>query len=134
LIELSISNLWEKLKFRRSFVILINRSFLAISFQIKDVEHELLMMRTLLLIEFVYKCAEFSWDEVKADKYRENYLGHSIKAPVGRWQKGTFSYVHSRWLLICKLTSFHLDDIILLCASLLCSISLEYGQSMVVLL
>lgn len=22
-----------------------------------------------------------------ADKYRENYLGHSVKAPVGRWQK-----------------------------------------------
>ncbi|CAH2064326.1 unnamed protein product [Thlaspi arvense] len=31
---------------------------------------------------------QFSWDEVKADKYRENYLGHSVKAPVGRWQKG----------------------------------------------
>lgn len=35
------------------------------------------------------KCAEFSWDEVKADKHRENYLGHSVKAPVGRWQKGS---------------------------------------------
>lgn len=33
-------------------------------------------------------CAEFSWDDVKVDKHRENYLGHSIKAPVGRWQKG----------------------------------------------
>lgn len=22
------------------------------------------------------------------DKYRENYLGHSVMAPVGRWQKG----------------------------------------------
>lgn len=32
--------------------------------------------------------AEFSWDDVKVDKHRENYLGHSIKAPVGRWQKG----------------------------------------------
>ncbi|KAF9675010.1 hypothetical protein SADUNF_Sadunf10G0187100 [Salix dunnii] len=31
---------------------------------------------------------QFSWDDVKADKHRENYLGHSIKAPVGRWQKG----------------------------------------------
>lgn len=28
------------------------------------------------------------WDDVKADKYRENYLGHSVMAPVGRWQKG----------------------------------------------
>lgn len=36
-------------------------------------------------------CAEFSWDDVKADKHRENYLGHSIKAPVGRWQKGKVS-------------------------------------------
>lgn len=33
-------------------------------------------------------CTEFKWDDVKADKHRENYLGHSIKAPVGRWQKG----------------------------------------------
>ncbi|KAJ9075189.1 hypothetical protein DSO57_1038437 [Entomophthora muscae] len=31
---------------------------------------------------------QFSWDNVKEDKYRENYLGHSLKAPVGRWQKG----------------------------------------------
>lgn len=38
-----------------------------------------------------YNCfsfAEFSWEDVKADKHRENYLGHSLKAPVGRWQKG----------------------------------------------
>lgn len=34
-------------------------------------------------------CAEFTWEDVKVDKHRENYLGHSIKAPVGRWQKGT---------------------------------------------
>eukprot|EP00899_Mesostigma_viride_P004278 jgi/Mesvir1/13851/Mv15996-RA.1 len=31
---------------------------------------------------------QFNWEDVKADKDRENYLGHSIKAPVGRWQKG----------------------------------------------
>ncbi|XP_071732074.1 uncharacterized protein [Rutidosis leptorrhynchoides] len=31
---------------------------------------------------------QFSWDDVKVDKYRENYIGHSLKAPVGRWQKG----------------------------------------------
>ncbi|CAL5407022.1 hypothetical protein HYC85_014067 [Camellia sinensis] len=31
---------------------------------------------------------QFTWDDVKVDKHRENYLGHSIKAPVGRWQKG----------------------------------------------
>ncbi|KAK5702476.1 hypothetical protein LTR17_022273 [Elasticomyces elasticus] len=28
----------------------------------------------------------FSWDEVKNSAHRENYLGHSLKAPVGRWQ------------------------------------------------
>lgn len=33
-------------------------------------------------------CVEFKWDDVKNDKYRENYLGHSVNAPVGRWQKG----------------------------------------------
>src|ERR1044072_6683276 len=26
--------------------------------------------------------------DVKADKHRENYLGHSLHAPVGRWQQG----------------------------------------------
>ncbi|ORZ38368.1 kinase phosphorylation protein-domain-containing protein [Catenaria anguillulae PL171] len=31
---------------------------------------------------------QFSWDEVKNDKHRENYLGHSVMAPVGRWQNG----------------------------------------------
>lgn len=31
---------------------------------------------------------EFKWDDVKNDKYRENYLGHSVHAAVGRWQKG----------------------------------------------
>ncbi|CAI8051393.1 Multiple myeloma tumor-associated protein 2 homolog [Geodia barretti] len=31
---------------------------------------------------------QFQWDDVKADKHRENYLGHSVMAPVGRWQKG----------------------------------------------
>ncbi|VAI74983.1 unnamed protein product [Triticum turgidum subsp. durum] len=31
---------------------------------------------------------QFKWDDVKVDKHRENYLGHSVKAPVGRWQKG----------------------------------------------
>lgn len=31
---------------------------------------------------------QFSWDNVKTDKDRENYLGHSLMAPVGRWQTG----------------------------------------------
>ncbi|ETV72444.1 hypothetical protein, variant 3 [Aphanomyces astaci] len=31
---------------------------------------------------------QFKWDDVKNDKYRENYLGHSLNAPVGRWVKG----------------------------------------------
>eukprot|EP00981_Chlorochromonas_danica_P002533 scaffold487_cov178-Ochromonas_danica.AAC.21 len=31
---------------------------------------------------------QFKWDDVKTDKYRENYLGNSLQAPVGRWQKG----------------------------------------------
>ncbi|GIY91734.1 multiple myeloma tumor-associated protein 2 homolog [Caerostris extrusa] len=31
---------------------------------------------------------QFTWESVKTDKHRENYLGHSVKAPVGRWQKG----------------------------------------------
>jgi len=31
---------------------------------------------------------EFSWENVKSDKDREYYLGHSVKALAGRWQKG----------------------------------------------
>lgn len=30
----------------------------------------------------------FTWDDVATSQYRENYLGHSLKAPVGRWAKG----------------------------------------------
>ncbi|KAK0739747.1 kinase phosphorylation domain-containing protein, partial [Apiosordaria backusii] len=30
----------------------------------------------------------FSWDEVATSAHRENYLGHSLKAPPGRWAKG----------------------------------------------
>ncbi|KAF8933118.1 hypothetical protein BGZ58_006579 [Dissophora ornata] len=31
---------------------------------------------------------QFSWQDVKDDKHRENYLGNSLHAAVGRWQKG----------------------------------------------
>jgi hypothetical protein len=30
---------------------------------------------------------QFNWDTIE-DKYRENYLGHSLKAPRGKWQEG----------------------------------------------
>lgn len=31
---------------------------------------------------------QFSWEDVKGDKHRQNYLGHSVMAPIGRWQQG----------------------------------------------
>ncbi len=31
---------------------------------------------------------QFNWENVKSDKDREFYLGYSVKASVGRWQKG----------------------------------------------
>lgn len=31
---------------------------------------------------------QFTWESVKSDAYRENYLGHSVSAPVGKWQMG----------------------------------------------
>ncbi|KAL1886886.1 hypothetical protein Plec18167_000821 [Paecilomyces lecythidis] len=30
----------------------------------------------------------FKWTDVQQSQHRENYLGHSLMAPVGRWQKG----------------------------------------------
>ncbi|GLI80938.1 hypothetical protein PoHVEF18_009305 [Penicillium ochrochloron] len=30
---------------------------------------------------------EFKWSDVKNSTHRENYLGHSVMAPVGRWQQ-----------------------------------------------
>ncbi|EAW08720.1 MMtag domain-containing protein [Aspergillus clavatus NRRL 1] len=32
--------------------------------------------------------SEFKWSDVKDSSHRENYLGHSLMAPVGRWQQG----------------------------------------------
>ncbi|OAX76848.1 hypothetical protein ACJ72_08859, partial [Emergomyces africanus] len=29
----------------------------------------------------------FKWSDVKSSTHRENYLGHSLMAPVGRWQQ-----------------------------------------------
>ncbi|KAH9858988.1 kinase phosphorylation domain-containing protein [Lenzites betulinus] len=40
--------------------------------------------------------AEFKWGDVAQDKDRENYLGHSINAPTGRWQKNKDIHWYSR--------------------------------------
>jgi len=40
--------------------------------------------------------AEFKWTDVSADKDREHYLGHSINAPTGRWQKNKDVHWYSR--------------------------------------
>ena len=31
---------------------------------------------------------QFRWEDVKKDAARENFIGHSVMAPVGRWQNG----------------------------------------------
>ena len=31
---------------------------------------------------------QFKWEDVKSDKDRQNYLGHSVMAATGRWQNG----------------------------------------------
>jgi hypothetical protein len=39
---------------------------------------------------------QFNWEDVKADKDREYYLGHSVKALAGRWQKDKDVYWYTR--------------------------------------
>ncbi|CAL5223709.1 g6263 [Coccomyxa viridis] len=39
---------------------------------------------------------QFNWENVKSDKDREFYLGHSVNALQGRWQKGKDVYWYTR--------------------------------------
>jgi hypothetical protein len=39
---------------------------------------------------------QFNWENVRSDKDREFYLGHSVKALQGRWQKGKDVYWYTR--------------------------------------
>jgi len=39
---------------------------------------------------------QFNWENVKADKDRDYYLGASVKALAGRWQKGKDVYWYTR--------------------------------------
>ncbi|WFD35324.1 hypothetical protein MCUN1_002175 [Malassezia cuniculi] len=40
--------------------------------------------------------ADFSWEAVREDKHRENYLGNSINAAKGRWQEGRDIHWYNR--------------------------------------
>ncbi|KAI8969934.1 kinase phosphorylation protein-domain-containing protein [Mycotypha africana] len=44
--------------------------------------------KSSITYSLLFGFTQFKWEDVKDDKYREYYLGHSLMAPVGRWQQG----------------------------------------------
>lgn len=70
---------WHRLFLHKIILFLENQTVMPMSYYV-----------VFLMYNF-FAATEFSWDDVKVDKHRENYIGHSIKAPVGRWQKGIYS-------------------------------------------
>ncbi len=37
---------------------------------------------------------QFKWDDVKTDQQRENYLGHSLNAPIGNYESMNYYNYH----------------------------------------
>lgn len=54
---------------------------------VKEVRVVVQIVCNYLIVYYKKYRVEFKWENVKTDTYRENYLGHSLKAPVGKWQK-----------------------------------------------
>merc|ERR1712093_341630 len=61
---------------------------LTVPFQLTDIPSSNMDLLSSIRKQGSRGGVNFSWDDVQTSQHRENYLGHSLMAPVGRWQKG----------------------------------------------
>ncbi len=64
------------------------RCLYSIKVELEQEVEKINLSKTMSFVLYWLLSYFFSWNTVKSDKDRECYLGHSLMAPIGRWQEG----------------------------------------------